>query len=217
MPTLQTLQTVGLGVTEAGVKADDGPLAAGSTRGLGAGPGGSEGQACLVRSSGLEAWVGGGWPLRHGLSPPPPSCPAPSVLGAHPELLVSIALLPVGFECPVMGAGPKSSIPWPAGGRVARLGTTPEQSNPQTSRNWLLWGGARSTGSWKGALGGSLPDVEDSGCVPVSSPLCPGRVLVTRLWPALLYGPACGERCWEAGALPHTGLVLWGPGPGWSW
>ena len=73
MPALQTLQTVGLRVTEAGVEAEDGPLAAGSGRGLGAGPGegGSEGQACLVRLSGLEAWVGAGWPLGCGLSPPP--------------------------------------------------------------------------------------------------------------------------------------------------
>lgn len=72
-PGWQTLQTAGLGVTEARVKAEDGSLAAGSRRGLGAGPGegGSEGQACLVRIGGPEAWVGGGWPLGRGLSPPP--------------------------------------------------------------------------------------------------------------------------------------------------
>lgn len=115
-----------------------------------------------------------------------------------------------------MGVGPKSNT-LACRGQGGEAWDHPRAEQPSDLLNLALVGRGPLHGSWKGAPGGSLPDVEDGGCAPVSSPLCPGRVLVTRLWPALLYGPACGERCWEAGALPHTGLVLWGPGPGWLW
>lgn len=85
MPTWQTLQTIGLGMTEAGVEAEDRhPVA--NWR-LGWGQGGSEGQICLVRISSFEAQ--GVWLV----SAPIPVLPHHP--GYHLQLLVSVTTFPL--------------------------------------------------------------------------------------------------------------------------